>query len=201
LKHFDDSILASWQAADVFERLGDQKREADARHNLAFALHSTERLDEAIVQMRRSATLYESVGTGLDEGQSLSHLAVILGKAGQYAESVAVGRRAIEIFAAGCELEGQGVAFYNMGHALRLTGSFDETVAAYREAADIFHQVGDILLESHALSGFMSAEDVIGKSDQSDLKPADSGFIIGSGYRVSTDAMPGSVDESPEPQS
>jgi CHAT domain-containing protein/tetratricopeptide (TPR) repeat protein len=139
--HYEDAGRNARQALNIYEGLGDAKRSALARRDLARALKADGRLDSAIPLLRETLSVLAAPPAPYLEALVLSDLGEALGQQGEFGEAVTRLEAALSLYRKVGSAPDEVLALANLAQLRarmgRLSQALDDSSAALSRAEEL----------------------------------------------------------------
>lgn len=157
------AITGFRHAADLFQDLGDFRREADALYAQGSLLSEAERHGQARAPLERSVELFRRAGDRQNEAAACSTLGVSLQELGEEEQAESSFRRALELGVAAKSVKTEATARMNLGKLLLGRGLRTEALAYLEPALPLWAGLAAPVEEARTATAIGTAYTQLGK--------------------------------------
>lgn len=161
------SIQSYETALAMSLRIGDRRREAEARNALALVQIRRGELQSARLNLEQAVDYYEEIENSKYLATVLTNMGRLLRFLGDHDGALDYYRRALGIARSIEDRKSESIALNNMGYLMEKEDDFSRAVEFYREALPIFEALKDRSGEAMALENMARAYSGLGEDDRS----------------------------------
>lgn len=163
---YERSAALHSEAADAFERLGDQIHEAQSLNNLGSAYWELGRYSDARATHERSILVCRELGNKLSEGDNIDNLGGVAWALGDYTLAIRQYRAALELREQINDLWGVAISLSNLASAYRMQGNYEQALDYSYRALPLYEQVGRKRGKAYVIEGEAQALIGLGRVEE-----------------------------------
>jgi tetratricopeptide (TPR) repeat protein/transcriptional regulator with XRE-family HTH domain len=164
LERLDDARAELAGAADVAQRLGDDKRMAQVQQSLAVVAERQGRYDEALTHAERASASLSRTGDIRAWATALGSVGWYRARIGSYTEAVDDCLQALALHEGQGERNGEAATLHSLGYAYHHLGRHAEALDCYQRSVDICHELGHAFREAEVLEHIGDTHIATGRS-------------------------------------
>lgn len=155
LNQLTDASENFFEAAKIYESIGDEKGLANAYSNIALIFEDQQRPDDALAYARKSLNIRTKIRDSLNIGRSYANIGIFISQKGDHDSGIYYNNLALPYFQSVGNSYGISLCLHNMGTDFHLLNATDSALVYARKALDLRLELGNkkYIAASYSLLG------------------------------------------------
>jgi signal transduction histidine kinase len=132
-----------FEAANIYETIGDKKGLANAYSNIALIFEDQQRPNDALAYARKSLTIRTKIKDSLNIGRSYANIGIFISQKGDHNSGIYYNNLALPYFQSAGNSYGISLCLHNMGTDFHLLNATDSALVYAKKALQLRLELGN----------------------------------------------------------